>query len=298
VTVDPTEPSGWRALFAGTARQEFWLTACCLSFFSVYAVFNLSSFYWVDLRHYSVHDIFPYRPTGLLAFPWWRTLVDHPRLLGLIQYGFSLSCLVAAWSPRPFLVQRLAVIGLGYLYFALLNGYLRENNIEFLAFLVLLAFAPVPAPAAGRSRVFSPACFLLWLLLALLYANSAVTHALYHERWITSGVALKNLFLVKLNNDLNWTPLATGEVMTTLVMRTPNWIFWSMGLATLVFDATFGVCLFFRRPRPYYLAFGLSFHLMCMLLMNITFAPMFPVYVGLGLWEILERRMPAPLVTA
>lgn len=294
MSVEAVTPAEGRSrlnrLFAGTPRQEFWLTACCLSFFAVHAVYDLNSFFRVDLRFYAGHDVFPYRPTGLLALAWWRTLVAHPRALAFIQYGFSLSCLVAALSPRPFLIQRLVVLCLGHMYFAVLNSYVRENNIEFLAFLVLLAFAPVPRPSAGRFKTFSPACFLLWLLLALLYANSAVTHALNYDRWVASGVGLKNLFLVKLNNDLNWTPLATSELMTSLVTRLPDWVFWIMGISTLVFDATFWLCLFFRRPRLYFLAFGFAFHLMCILFMNIVFAPMFPVYVGLAFWEMFERR--------
>lgn len=303
MAAEPTESGSRRLgdrarLFAGTARQDFWLTASCLSFFAVYALYNLSFFYRVDLQHYAAHDVFAYRPTGLLAADPWKQLVAHPWALAFVQYGFSMSCLVATVS-LPSLIQRLILVSLGYFYFGILNGYVRETNIEYLAFLVLLAFALAPErPRATGSKAFSPSCLLLWLLLAMLYANSAATHAMNYERWLTSGLALKNLFLAKLSTDANWTPFGTSALMTQLVVWLPDWVFWAMGVSTIAFDASFWMCLFFRGPRLPFLAFGFLFHLSCILLMNIVFAPIFPVYVGLALFELLdpERVRTTPLL--
>jgi hypothetical protein len=289
-------------LFAGTASQERWLTVCGLGFYAVYAVYDLSYFYRVDLRHLAIHDdVFSFLPTGLLEHEPWFSLAASPRLLPFIQYGFALSCLVAAFTRAPSLVQRLVVLALGYAHFAVLNGYFRESNIEFFAFLALLPFVTVPeapAPSAPpRARVFSPACFLSWLLLAGVYLNSGVIHLLNYEGWLLSGVGLQNLFLVKLNYDLNWAPLGTSALMTSVVSWLPSWVFWLMGVSTLVFDMTFWICLLSRRVRPYYLVVGALFHVGTVFLMNISWAPIVPLYAGLIAFEWLERRGSTPSVS-
>jgi hypothetical protein len=283
------------SLYAGTASQERWLTVCGLGFYAIYAVYDLSYFYRVDLRHLAIHDdVFAFMPTGLLEHEPWFSLGSSPRLLAFVQYGFAVSCLVAAFTRTPSLVQRLVVLTLGYAHFAVLNGFFRESNIEFFAFLALLPFVTVPeAPhpsAPPGTRVFSPACFLSWLLLAGIYLNSGVIHLLHHERWLSSGVGLQNQFLIKLNYDVNWTPLGTSALMTSVVSGLPSWVFWLMGVSTLVFDMTFWLCLIHRPLRPYFLAVGVLFHVGTVFLMNIVWAPILPLYAGLIAFEWLDRR--------
>jgi hypothetical protein len=279
-------------LYAGTAGQERRLTVCGLGFYAIYAVYNLSYFYRVDLRHLAIHvDVFAFMPTGLLEHEPWFSLGSRPWLVAFVQYGFALSCLVAACTRTPSLVQRLVVLALGYAHFALLNGYFRESNIEFFAFLALLPFVTVPdPPAAPGTRVFSPACFLSWLLLTGIYLNSGVIHLLHYEGWFSSGVGLQNQFLVKLNYDLNSTPLGTSALMTSIVSWLPSWVFWLMGMSTFVFDLTFWLCLVNRRVRPYFLAVGVLFHVGTVFLMNIVWAPIVPLYAGLIAFEWLDRR--------
>lgn len=279
--------SAWfrRELFSGTLRQERALTAILFAFFAIHAVYNFTFFFRVDLRLFAAQDAFTYRPDGLLWVA--PRLEQWPGLFAFAQYGFTLVCLWAAWNSPPSLALRMTALVLGFAYFSILHSYIHETNIEYVAFLVLLALGPAPERRShGQANVFSPSCFLLWLLLSLLYLNSAVTHSLHFEQWLR-GLPLKNLFVVKLNNDLNWTPLAT-DLMRALVEWLPQSAYRVMGLSTLVFDWTFWLCLFFRRPRRYFLAFGFLFHFGCVFLMNVVFAPLFPVYAGLWFWEFSE----------
>jgi hypothetical protein len=219
-------------------RRDRLLRAVFLTLMAVYGLYNFSTWYAPNPAYFPQTPELPYRAVGFMALEPFRSLGVSVLYARGIHALYVCACVLAAFDRRPMIVRPLAGAA-GLLYFGLMDSYMQESNIEFIAALLLLAFSLPPDPRNRRAE--SSAAVLGLTCLSLLYLNSAVTHALNWERW-ADGIPLKTTMLFLLNHHAYWTPWAQLGTREAVAAVPPD-IFRVLGVGSIALEGTFWVTM-------------------------------------------------------
>lgn len=238
------------------------------------------------------------RPMGVMKLlPWsfYDAVTTATGMLGLqwlLIVTLSLS-VVGYWTSASTKAAALLVI----FYQGLLRSFTHFNHDEMVGiyFLVVLAFTPCAdafsidswrrgAREARRGFRYGYPILLMMSLMAWAYFSSALL------KFRGSGASYfnpENLPALAIYHSLD----NLHDTEFKLAFLLPQWraYLWLPVGVVLVWELCFPLAVFWRRLRWWILGFGVLFHLMTLLLMNIFFPHQLAMYVVFVNWSRLTR---------
>lgn len=223
---------------------------------------------WLNLgRYYGPRALTPYslvardKFVAFTPFAWFPDNEAVPYVLATLFSLFSLAYLVG-WKPRVFALL-LAYLHLGFQFRQ--PFILNSGDRLFMIQLVLSAVAPLSLKfsvdawrARRRGLSLEPGTIwgqrLLGLQIAYVYLNSA-SAKIVNERWQT-GMAMRDVLASPVFSE--W---------PTYIDARPLVMF--LTYSALVYEFLFPFAVWWRRVRPFMLAWGVVFHASIDLLMTI-----------------------------
>ncbi len=215
---------------------------------------------WLNLRRFWGHDgLIPYGIVGSEKYIWLSPFSWAPTS-DAVLYGHAILFTVASFFLLIGVYPRVFALLLAWTHLSLQfrNPFILNSGDRL--FMIVCALA-VATPLAHRFSVHewlrkrrgkpAPGIATLWgmrllqIQLAYVYLNSALAK-LGNERW-RNGMALR---------DVLSSPVFAEWPM--YIDFTP--IIWALTYSTLVFELSFPVLIWFKRPKLWLLAYGILFH--------------------------------------
>lgn len=265
---------------------------------------------WLNLRRFWGDDgLIPFGIVSAEKYQWLSPFSWAPAS-NAILYGHAIAFTVASFFLLIGFYPRVFTVVLAWVHLSLQfrNPYILNSGDRL--FMIVAALA-VATPLAHRFSVHSwlrnrrnqppPQGATLWgmrllqIQLAYVYLNSSLAK-LGNTRWRT-GMALRDVLSSPVFSE--W----PSYIDITAII-------WFLTYSTLVFELSFPVLIWFRRPRLWLLAYGVLFHtgidaLMVIPIFSYIMISTYPVYLEDGQierarrWALcrLRRERPAPVET-